>query len=177
MLALRCDGRFTGCRPTEAHRTSGVDHTAPGKLKAFEDARLFCPSESPTEHVAAARGRHTEGFYVGLPPRLPPNQVNRIENRLKKSDDTRDTWFTADGKLVQLPDPLRDAPMRLAETHGNMGPRGVDKRTDFRYPNLTFTRRDGAGCAIDINMYGNFDIISGSFLTHFPVHCKPPCDV
>ena len=55
-----------------------------------------------------------EGFYVGKRPAVTQTNVNKMENRLLKEPELSKDWFGEDGKLIMLPDPLKEISDRPA---------------------------------------------------------------
>lgn len=53
-----------------------------------------------------------EGFYVGTKPSVANRNVCKMENRLLKEPNKGQKWFGEDGKLIALPDPLKETPDR-----------------------------------------------------------------
>ncbi len=131
----------------------------PHKDKMEDEAKtLYVPQILPAKiedkifEQQQPRYLEDEGFYVGQKPVVPRRNFNRMENRLLKNKERNQNWFGQDGRLISLPDPLKELPSRppiLEENEDHLS-------TDYQKAILTeFDSRyiDGS-----LDSYGQYQI-------------------
>jgi hypothetical protein len=65
-------------------------------------------SQKLGREAAVARLLENEGYYVGRKPYVTRKNINLMENRLVKFPDNIGLkWFSGDGEIIALPDPIK----------------------------------------------------------------------
>ncbi|XP_030838722.1 coiled-coil and C2 domain-containing protein 2A isoform X2 [Strongylocentrotus purpuratus] len=70
------------------------------------------PSDQKVPENTQPRYLEDEGFYVGVRPDVSQRNQNIMEHRLLQRSDKGKGWFGEDGRIVALPDPVKDTPTR-----------------------------------------------------------------
>ncbi|XP_013408980.1 coiled-coil and C2 domain-containing protein 2A-like isoform X3 [Lingula anatina] len=83
-----------------------------------EEAIYFVPSIipiPPAEKIgdsAEPRYLEEEGLYVGTRPAVAITNQNKMEHRLLREPGKGSRWFGEDGKIIALPNPIKETPSR-----------------------------------------------------------------
>ncbi|XP_070555815.1 coiled-coil and C2 domain-containing protein 2A-like isoform X3 [Ptychodera flava] len=78
----------------------------------FRPSVASVPENDKIPEERQPRYLEDEGFYVGVRPPVERRNVNIEENRLLMREDKGRKWFGDDGRIIALPDPLKDQPTR-----------------------------------------------------------------
>ncbi|XP_041483934.1 coiled-coil and C2 domain-containing protein 2A-like isoform X2 [Lytechinus variegatus] len=70
------------------------------------------PSDQKVPENTQPRYLEDEGFYVGVRPDVSQRNQNIMEHRLLQRSDKGKGWFGEDGRIIALPDPVKDTPTR-----------------------------------------------------------------
>eukprot|EP00057_Strongylocentrotus_purpuratus_P019272 XP_011673746.1 PREDICTED: coiled-coil and C2 domain-containing protein 2A [Strongylocentrotus purpuratus] len=73
---------------------------------------MAVPSDQKVPENTQPRYLEDEGFYVGVRPDVSQRNQNIMEHRLLQRSDKGKGWFGEDGRIVALPDPVKDTPTR-----------------------------------------------------------------
>ncbi len=110
------DGDYWG-HVTHLVESGGNDYI-PYKQRISNERRVLYeinPDDAVPVHInAASVDNHPEdGFYIGQPLPGTQREKRNFEFRLAKEQHYQfDSWFTGDGDVVRLADPLKPVPMR-----------------------------------------------------------------
>ncbi|XP_077980820.1 coiled-coil and C2 domain-containing protein 2A-like [Glandiceps talaboti] len=137
----------------------------------FRPSVALAPADKKIPEGREPRYLEDEGFYVGIRPPVEPRNVNIEENRLLMREDKGHKWFGDDGRMIALPDPLKDKPTRPPVIE----PEDIDvyMQTDFKKAYVVdFDSRfiDGLG-----ESYGNYQIdvdVNSIIFTHHSLFSK-----
>ncbi|XP_071499381.1 coiled-coil and C2 domain-containing protein 2A-like [Diadema antillarum] len=70
------------------------------------------PAEQKVPENTQPRYLEDEGFYVGVRPDVSQRNQNIMEHRLLQRPDKGKGWFGEDGRILALPDPVKQTPTR-----------------------------------------------------------------
>ncbi|KAM9849276.1 coiled-coil and C2 domain-containing protein 2A [Aulostomus maculatus] len=112
-----------------------------------------------------------EGLYVGKNPPVSLTNENILENRILKMEEGK-KWFRDDGKIIALPDPIKESSTRppLFHTEGDLDPAlqtVYRKALKSKYANLYF-----AGAADPEGDYQLDVDVSGLVFSHHPLFSR-----
>jgi len=97
----------------------GAELTQLSSLKRINEQKLMAVLYSAAKDVIETDGNNTQrysesedGFYTGEPPSVVPDNLLRLERRLRIVDHAGKKHFAHDGRILRVADPLRSIAIR-----------------------------------------------------------------